>query len=85
MEKIFHYDGVAYTVRPCSAIALCDNESEENRQPALLVSSEDDGETFDFVVFGFRWEWLEYPEDFRSMVSDSSAWEPLDDSHHVIP
>lgn len=74
MIKTFvdNVNGYEYTVESVTAIAARDT-SEEARQPALLVSSEVDGEKFESVVFG--WDMPEDDDDFRSMCEDSSAWD----------
>ena len=72
MTKIIIFEGTEYTIQDCTAIADCDMESG-NRQNALLVENEFNGETFQFVVFGFPMP--EDAEDFANMCSESSAWE----------
>ena len=71
--KTFEINGTEYSVETCTAICGADLGDESKRQDALLVSSEDGGEKFEFVVFG--WEMPETSEDFSDMCDDSSAWE----------
>lgn len=74
MEKMFELNGCEYTVKPCTAIAGCDESQESARQNALFVrSTADSGENFDYVVFG--WEMPADPEAFADMCEDSNAWE----------
>ena len=72
MTKIIIFEGTEYTIQDCTAIADCDMESG-NRQNALLVENEFNGETFQFVVFGFPMP--DDEEDFANMCSESGAWE----------
>ena len=71
--KIFIINDIKYTVQPCTAICMADQADESNRQKALLVSNEANGEKFDFVVFGY--DMPETDEDFLYMSDDTSAWE----------
>lgn len=66
-----------YEITRITAIAECDSE----RQDALLVVNEQDGEKAEYVVFGY--EMPEDEEDFSNMCSDPSAWESLDESHDI--
>ena len=66
-----------YEITKITAIPGCDNE----RQDALLVVNEQDGEKAEYVVFGY--EMPEDEEDFANMCSDPSALESLDDSHDI--
>lgn len=75
--------GEKYTWECVSAISECDNQLEEKRQFALLVTCEymETGEKEQHVVFGF-----EPPctiEDFINMSEDYSAWEPLEEFHRI--
>ena len=69
MKKTYIIENIEYTIIPCEAIALDDY----THQDALLVSSKQNGEKFDKVVFGY--EMPETIEDFDDMCEDSSAWE----------
>ena len=71
--KTFIINDIKYTVQPCTAICMADQADESNRQKALLVSNEANGEKFDFVVFGY--DMPETDEDFLYMSDDTSAWE----------
>ena len=71
--KTFTINDIKYTVQPCTAICMADQADESNRQKALLVSNEANGEKFDFVVFGY--DMPETDEDFLYMSDDTSAWE----------
>ena len=71
--KTFEINGTEYSVEICTAICGADLGDESKRQDALLVSSENGGEKFEFVVFG--WEMPETSEGFADMCDDSSAWE----------
>ena len=71
--KTFTINDIKYTVQPCTAICMADQADESNRQKALLVSNESNGEKFDFVVFGY--DMPETDEDFLYMSDDTSAWE----------
>ena len=71
--KTFTINDIKYTVQPCAAICMADQADESNRQKALLVSNEANGEKFDFVVFGY--DMPETDEDFLYMSDDTSAWE----------
>lgn len=71
--KTFEINGTEYTVEACTAICGADMSDENRRQDALFVSSENGGETVEFVVFG--WEMPETSEDFSDMCDDSIAWE----------
>ena len=74
MEKYFTLNNIEYTVRPCTAIADCDETN--TRQNALFVSyTAECGEIVEHVVFGWKFEWLENAEDFEKMCEDSYAWE----------
>lgn len=64
-------NGYEYTVESVTAIAL--DAGEEARQPALLVSSEVNGEKFESVVFG--WDMPEDYEDYTNMCEDTGAWD----------
>lgn len=80
MKKIKIY-GIDYAIEECTAIAICDDENEDCRQKALLITDESiSGEKFEFIVFG--WPVPENDEDFNDMLDDGAAWEPLTDSHH---
>ena len=69
-----------YTVEAVTAIALSAGDtSEADRQEALLVSSEVNGEKFEAVVFG--WNMPETDDDFLTMCEDSSAW---DEYHETL-
>ena len=81
MTKTYTMNEKEYTVSTCTAIALCDVESEEARQSALLVSTEENGEKFGQIVFG--WTMPESVEDFADMCEDSAAWESLCEEHHA--
>lgn len=71
-----------YEVFNVTAIALCDEENEANRQNALLVRSvEDSGEVVEYVLFG--WDMPEDEKTFREICEDASAWESLSNGHHV--
>lgn len=70
--RIFEIDGTEYTVEPCTAICTADN-GDENRQDALYISSEYNGELFESVVFGY--DVPEAVEAFRDMCADYAAWE----------
>lgn len=73
-------NGHEYTVEAVTAIALCAGDtSEDERQEALLVSSAGDGETVEFVVFGY--DMPETDEDFRAMCEEASAW---DSDHETL-
>lgn len=68
--------GKEYTVRPCTAIAECDDYQESERQEAVLVSNTADwGERFDYVVFGWTIDMLNSLEDFETMRGDASMWD----------
>lgn len=71
--KTFIINDIKYTVQPCTAICMADQADESNRQKALLVSNEANGEKFDFVVFGY--DMPETDEDFLCMSDDPGAWE----------
>lgn len=71
--KTFTINDIKYTVQPCTAICMADQADESNRQKALLVSNEANGEKFDFIVFGY--DMPETDEDFLYMSDDTSAWE----------
>lgn len=71
--KTFTINDIKYTVQPCTAICMADQADESNRQKALLVSNEANGEKFDFVVFGY--DMPETDEDFLCMSDDPGAWE----------
>lgn len=87
MKKTFHIDNSEYTVEPCTAIAYCSLEwndddepiyNEEARQNALFVEKivPYGEERIQSVVF-CDWEMdaLETDEDFAAMCEDSEAWE----------
>lgn len=74
MEKTFIFHNISYTVRTCTAIAASIGDTE--RQNALLVTSRNNGEKAEFVVFG--WEMPEDDETFAEMCEDTYAW----DSNH---
>lgn len=71
--KTFIINDIKYTVQPCTAICMADQADESNRQKALLVSNEANGEKFDFVVFGY--DMPETDDDFLCMSDDPGAWE----------
>lgn len=71
--KTFTINDIKYTVQPCTAICMADQADESNRQKALLVSNEANGEKFDFVVFGY--DMPETDDDFLCMSDDPGAWE----------
>lgn len=74
------YDNDVITT--CTAIAACDNENENCRQDALLVTSvTESGEHTEYVVFG--WDMPESGTDYTDMCNDPNAWEALCDEHHV--
>ena len=77
--KTFEINGTEYTVESCTAICGSDLGDESKRQDAILVTSENGGEKFEFVVFG--WEMPETAEDLSDMCDDSSAWES---DHEVL-
>lgn len=60
-----------YAITTCTAIAVSVGDTE--RQDALLVESEYDGEKFQQVVFGYPMP--ETEEDFLAMCEDSYAWD----------
>ena len=63
-----------YTVEAVTAIAISAGDtSEADRQDALLVRSEVNGEIFESVVFGY--DMPESDEDFLTMCEDCSAWD----------
>ncbi|MGM9682025.1 MAG: hypothetical protein ACI3XQ_00345 [Eubacteriales bacterium] len=67
-------NGCEYTVESVTAIAISAGDtSEEARQPALLISSEVNGEKYESVVFGY--DMPESDDDFLSMCEDASAWD----------
>lgn len=69
-----------YTVEAVTAIALSAGDtSEADRQEALLVSSEVNGEMFEAVVFG--WTMPDSDEDFNEMCEDAVAW---DEDHETL-
>ena len=70
--KTFNIDGTEYTVEPCTAICTADN-GDENRQDALYISSEYNGELFESVVFGYDMPIT--AETFNEMCADYAAWE----------
>ena len=75
-------NNIEYTITPCTAIALCDEGNEAARQNALLITAAmESGETTEHIVFG--WEMPENAADFADMCEDSSAWEALDEDHHI--
>lgn len=70
-----------YEIEEITAIAACnlnDENPEESRQNALLISNTDEesGETFEYVVFGFKMP--EDAEDFEIICEDAEAWESWD-------
>lgn len=71
--KTFTINDIKYTVQPCTAICMADQADESNRQKALLISNEANGEKFDFVVFGY--DMPETDGDFLCMSDDPGAWE----------
>ena len=77
--KTFEINGTEYTVESCTAICGSDLGDESKRQDAILVTSENGGEKFEFVVFG--WEMPETAADLSDMCDDSSAWES---DHEVL-
>jgi hypothetical protein len=76
IEITDRYD-VVYHIEEVTAIAPVDNDDETCRQPALLVSSCYNGETFEDVVFG--WKLPANLEDFEDMCNDMNAWATADD------
>lgn len=73
MKKFFEVNGIEYEIKAVTAICAADEEDESKRQGALMVSSEQNGERSEYVVFG--WEMPESEEDFTEMCEDYSAWE----------
>lgn len=71
--KNFEANGTEYVLEPCTAICGADLGDESKRQEALFVSSENGGEKFEFVVFG--WNMPEAAESFLEMCEDFNAWE----------
>lgn len=70
-----------YEIEEITAIAACnldDENPEESRQDALLVTivNNEAGIKDEFVVFGF--EMPEDEEDFENICEDSGAWESYD-------
>lgn len=79
MKEIVIDDDIITT---CTAIAICDNENENCRQNALLVTiMAEFGETIEEVVFG--WDMPENEADYADMCDDPDAWEALCDEHHI--
>lgn len=63
-----------YNVEAVTAIALSAGDtSEADRQDALLVSSEVNGEIFESVVFGY--DMPETEDDFLAICEEASAWD----------
>ncbi len=73
MSKVFTIDEKEYTVIPCTAVAISDGDTEEDRQFALFVVCFQNGETSESVVFGYPMP--ETGEDFANISADSSAWD----------
>lgn len=71
--KTFNINGTEYTVEACTAICGDDLGGKRKRQEAVFVSSENGGEKFEFVVFG--WEIPETSAGFSEMCEDFGAWE----------
>lgn len=70
-----------YRITPASAVALCDNADESKRQDCLLIENDHNGETFEYVVFGFAMPKTE--DDFKEICNWPMAWESVDDSHKL--
>lgn len=69
MKKTFTINGTEYTVSTCTAI----HPSDLDRQDALLVTSCENRETFEHVVFGYQMPDSE--KDFEIMSNDPYAWD----------
>lgn len=71
-----------YRVTKCTAIAQCDHGDETKRQNALMVESTINGETAEYIVFG--WEMPSCGSEFEIICEDASAWESRNEEHKTI-
>ena len=65
--------GRTYEVEKITAISTYDET--RTRQDTVLVTTEQNGEKFEYVVFGWDYENLNTIDDFNEMCEDSYAWE----------
>lgn len=82
--KQFTLEKITYEVKPCTAIAICDEGKEEARRDALQVEAWNEDRTmcyYEHIVFG--WPMPETVEAFQEMCQDPSAWEEKEDTHKM--
>ena len=84
MKKI-NVNGREINLYTCTAIALCDHESEDARQSAVYeVSFTDFGEKIENIIFGCSVSDIESADDYSDYAEQNpDCFEALADEHHM--